>query len=422
MARNSGQVVAPWACDEWTDTGRLIPAGNDQSKKFADDEKEQRRQWCATNKMRFDEQVKESKERRRKEHIVERRQELSFLAEDRKLKALQDEQDLARRRAENQILIQREQDMKIFVENKRNKKQRQIDFERKQAEEMQEQLRVQRQEDIMQRHAKSLRQKEALAQDAESIKLLEEEKLKELEHERRLIVLNNERMDKQDRERRQKIESIANQQNVKQQGLQSFDGYKSPRTIAREQEEQVSAQVAEAQRIKDLKESRKVAKQKKNTEDCLASIDQQLAQKKQNQARVRQQDLQFASKIKQNEMRMQDEDKKMQEARKVKQRQIRTELKEQMQEQRINRGALDHLSTRVLAYQQPGTLAPQPGSLRHRQNTHRQGGGATNRSPMGMTGRSPSTMELSTREAELLKRISDQNDKRTERVLSSLSP
>lgn len=38
-------------------------------------------------------------ERRRKEHIVERRQELSFLAEDRKLKAEQDEQDLARRRA-----------------------------------------------------------------------------------------------------------------------------------------------------------------------------------------------------------------------------------------------------------------------------------------------------------------------------------
>ena len=63
------------------------------------------------------------------------------------------------------------------------------------------------------------------------------------------------------------------------------------------------------------------------------------------QARVRQQDLQFASKIKQNEMRMQDEDKKMQEARKVKQRQIRTELKEQMQEQRINRYSLALVSS-----------------------------------------------------------------------------
>jgi len=421
-----GQVTAPWACDKWTDDGALIPAGNEEMKKFQDDEKEQRRQWCLRNKQRFDVQVKETKERRKMEHIQSRKEELKFLAEDKRMKAEQDAQEFARRQAEAEILREREDAMNVFVNNKRAVKQRQIDTERKQTEAMQDQLREQAQEEMMSRHHKSIQQQKMKAEFAERHQYAESERTKELEHERKLIQMNEERLDKQERDRKHNLDSIKNKQNSKQNALMEYTQFKSPRTVAREQEEEIQRTVAEAQLLKDAKDNLKAQKKKKQTVERFEVIDKQLAYKKENKILAMQNDRQFASKIQQNELRMVEEDKRMQEQRKAKQRQIRSELKEQMQEQRKNRNVLDHMSTRVLSYQQGMTSPTERG---HR--TRRQPGGKSNHLPFrggkggkggGKGGRSPSATDLSTREAQLLKKISDQNDKRAERVLSNLSP
>lgn len=433
---------APWALDQWSATGNLIPQDLGAAAREKAVQKEQLQAYHRANRERYDGQLADQRERRRLERLSNRDQELKVLGLDKEMRAQLDAEEQARKTKERSILRQREAAMRAESNRKKAARAERIQAERIESEQVAEQIRLQTLQEHRQREVKRQEYQRVMSENEARIARLQEEKAREVEYEKKLQREYEERVEAQERARRQQYEQIAARQQNNQQRMMKMDGWKSEATIRQEEAAEMKKLHADAVKKAKEDELHELREREEKNAKVKAVLDSQMSHKREMKIAKALEARQLALKYKEEAEAHEREKQRQIEQMKEKQRKIREQLLDQMREQKQARekdpaNNRNFLDTRQLKYQHqrfPGQTShgpipqPEPTPARHTNNSQSNTSKlthpmlATRALPTGTRPRSSSGGPgLSRKEAEMMQRICAQHDTRAERVISSLS-